>query len=165
MRILGVDPGLRVTGYGVVDHEAGDLNLVEAGIITTEAKDGVSERLHAIHQGIQSVLKDLKPDIMVLEKLYSDYRHPTTAILMGHARGVICLASGEAQTPLVNMPSTRVKKAILSNGHASKLQINRAVQGILGLKQAPKPLDVSDALAIAISYAWMRREALLETAA
>jgi len=164
VRILGVDPGLRVTGYGVVDHEAGDLNLVEAGIITTEAKDGVSERLHAIHQGIQSVLKDLKPDVMVLEKLYSDYRHPTTAILMGHARGVVCLASGEARTPLVNVPSTRVKKAILSNGHASKLQINRAVQGILGLKQAPKPLDVSDALAIAISYAWMHRETLLETA-
>ena len=162
MRILGVDPGLRVTGYGVIDHQGSDLNLVEAGVLHTDATDGISVRLNTIYQGMRDLMKELRPDVMVLEKLYSDYRHPTTAILMGHARGVVCLASGEFETPLVNLASTRVKKSIVSHGHASKDQISRAVQGILRLKQAPKPLDVSDALAVAISYAWTRQENRLE---
>lgn len=76
---------------------------------------------------------------------------------MGHARGVACLASGEHKIPLVNLAPTRVKKSILSNGHASKEQINHAVQRILQLRAAPKPWDVSDALAIAISFAWTKR--------
>lgn len=157
MRIVGIDPGLRVTGYGVIDCAGSDIRLIEAGIIETRAKDGISERLSTIYQGLTDLLSDLKPEVMVLEKLYSDYRHPTTAILMGHARGVACLASGEHKIPLVNLAPTRVKKSILSNGHASKEQINHAVQRILQLRAAPKPWDVSDALAIAISFAWTKR--------
>jgi len=157
LRIVGIDPGLRVTGYGVIDCAGSDIRLIEAGIVETRAKDGISERLSTIYQGLTDLLSDLKPEVMVLEKLYSDYRHPTTAILMGHARGVACLVSGEYKIPLVNLAPTRVKKSILSNGHASKEQINRAVQRILQLRDAPKPLDVSDALAIAISFAWTNR--------
>ncbi len=159
MIILGVDPGLRTTGYGVIEEISGRLKLIEAGVIVTEARSNISERLKLIHDAVVELLKERKPEVIALEKLYSDYRHPTTAILMGHARGVICLAAGLFNTPLVNIPSTRVKKSVISHGHASKDQVARAVQGILSLKQAPKPHDVTDALAVAISYAFTKRGA------
>lgn len=159
MIILGVDPGLRITGYGVIEEAGGRVKLIEAGVITTRAGASISERLLSIHEGLNELLSERKPEVIALEKLYSDYRHPTTAILMGHARGVICLSAGLFKTPLVNIPSTRVKKSVISHGHASKDQVARAVQGILGLKQPPKPHDVTDALAVAISYAFTHRQA------
>lgn len=159
MIILGIDPGLQTTGYGVIDESAGRVRLIEAGIISTKAKSAISERLRTIYEALTELLRDRKPEVVALEKLYSDYRHPTTAILMGHARGVICLAAGVFSTPLVNIPSTRVKKSVISHGHASKDQVARAVQGILNLKQQPKPHDVTDALAVAISYAFTRGHA------
>ncbi len=152
MKILGVDPGLRVTGYGVILQDGQDVQLIEAGVIKTTTKAPIAARLAEIHEGLMSLIADTEPDVMVIEKLYSDYRHPTTAILMGHARGVICLAAGLNKIPLESLPSTRVKKMIVSHGHASKDQVGRAIQGILGLKEIPKPADVSDALAIAIGY-------------
>jgi crossover junction endodeoxyribonuclease RuvC len=156
--ILGIDPGLRTTGYGVIEETSGRLKLVEAGTIVTEASSNISDRLRLIHDAIVELLKERKPEVIALEKLYSDYRHPTTAILMGHARGVICLAAGLFRIPLTNIPSTRVKKSVISHGHASKDQVARAVQGILGLKQPPKPHDVTDALAVAISYAFTHKQ-------
>ena len=94
---------------------------------------------------------------MVLEKIYSHYRHPTTAILMAHARAAVCLVSGIYEIRLVNYPSTKIKKTITGNGHASKEQVQRMVQNILKLKVPPEPLDVSDALAMAISYCYMEK--------
>jgi len=157
LRILGIDPGLRTTGYGVIDHEGERISLVEAGVITTSSEDGISKRLENIHDALQELFAETRPDQVVLEKLYADYRHPTTAILMGHARGVICLVCSQKRVPLVSIPSTRVKKAIISDGHASKEQISRAVGSILRLKSRPKPLDVTDALAIAISYVFTNK--------
>lgn len=159
MIILGVDPGLRITGYGVIEENQGRIQLIEAGVITTKAQSSISDRLKAIYEGLSELLSERKPAVIALEKLYSDYRHPTTAILMGHARGVICLAAGMFNTPLTNIPSTRVKKSVISHGHASKDQVARAVQSILGLKQPPKPHDVTDALAVAISFAFTHRQA------
>lgn len=159
MIILGVDPGLRVTGYGVIEETAGRVKLVEAGVISTKSGDSISDRLKSIYEGLTELLSERKPEVIAMEKLYSDYRHPTTAILMGHARGVLCLAAGMHRVPLTNIPSTRVKKSVISHGHASKDQVARAVQGILGLKQPPKPHDVTDALAVAISFAFTRRQA------
>ena len=152
MKILGIDPGLRVTGYGVITSEKFAFGLLEAGVIRTGAKDGIAQRLATIHRGVASLLRDLKPDVIVLEKLFAHYKHPATSILMGHARGVICLASHEYDVPLVSFASTRVKKAVSSHGHATKQQVQRAVQGFLGLKAAPSPVDVSDALAVALTY-------------
>ncbi len=157
MKILGVDPGLRITGYGVIEEVGGRLALLEAGVITTVSTAGIGERLKSIYEGLTELIRDRKPEVLALEKMYSDYRHPTTAILMGHARGVICLAAGMSGIPLINIPSTRVKKSVISHGHASKEQIGRAVQGILQLKRPPQPYDVTDALAVAISYAFTRR--------
>lgn len=157
MIILGVDPGLRTTGYGVIEEKLGRLTLIEAGTIVTGADSSISDRLKLIYDAVTELLKERNPDVIAIEKLYSDYRHPTTAILMGHARGVICLAAGMSGIPLTNIPSTRVKKSVISHGHASKDQVARAVQGILGLKNPPSPHDVTDALAVAISFAFTHR--------
>ena len=159
MRILGIDPGLRVTGYGVIQIPKKysmdeDLELIEAGIIRTRQTSGIAERLASIYESLSEVIAELTPDVLVIEKLYAHYKHPATAILMGHARGAVCLLSGTKRLPLVSLASTHVKKAVTGHGHAGKSQIQRMVQHYLSLKDAPDPPDVADALAIAISYAF-----------
>ena len=150
MRILGVDPGLNVTGYGVIEDTT--FRVVEAGVIRTMVNTPIQERLAKIYGSITDIIAEHKPGVLVLEKIYSHYKHPTTAILMGHARGVTCLACGINDVRLVNYPSTRIKKAVSGNGHASKVQVQRVVQRLLGLKTAPEPVNVTDALAMAISF-------------
>lgn len=159
MRILGVDPGLRITGYGVIQIPKNfslgqDIELIEAGVIRTRQASGIAERLARIHDGLSEVISESKPDTLVIEKLYAHYKHPATAILMGHARGVVCLLSGTKHVPLVSIASTHVKKAVTGHGHAGKLQVQRMIQHYLGLKDLPEPPDVADALAIAISHAF-----------
>ena len=156
-RILGVDPGLRVTGYGVISVSSNGsreerIDLVEAGIIRTDTGTGIAARLSKVYRALSEVITELKPDILVIEKLYAHYKHPATAILMGHARGVVCLLSGTHQVTLVNLASTRVKKAVTGRGHAGKMQVQRMVQHALQLKALPEPADVADALAIALAY-------------
>jgi crossover junction endodeoxyribonuclease RuvC len=155
MRILGIDPGLGTTGYGII--ESGSFKLVEAGVIKTRANTPIQSRLRKIFDGARSIIDEHKPDVLVLEKIYSHYKHPATAILMGHARAVICLACGLSGVSLINYPSTKIKKAVTGNGHASKKQVQRIVQNTLKLKQIPEPPDVSDALAMAITYCYLNR--------
>lgn len=162
MRILGVDPGLNVTGYGVIDDR--DLSVVEAGVIKTKAARPIQERLDEIFASVSEIIGEYRPGVLVLEKIYSHYQHPTTAILMGHARAAVCLACGVHAVKLVNYPSTRIKKCITGNGHASKRQVQRMVQTLLRLKVAPEPADVSDALAIALSYIYTKEHASVEGA-
>jgi len=153
MIILGVDPGLAVPGYGVIEaknsHQA---KLKEAGLIKTKAGDRISIRLEKIYKNLLNIVGDYKPEVLVLEKLYSHYRHPATSILMGHARGVACLAAGVSGIKLVNYPSTRIKKAITGRGQASKMQIQGMVQELLAIKDKRQPMDVTDALACALTY-------------
>ena len=155
MRILGIDPGLQITGYGVIAVSAGrrEPELIEAGVIRTQTRDGIAARLSKVYRALSGAVKDLKPDVIVIERLYAHYKHPATAILMGHARGVVCLLSGMHGVPLASVASTHVKKSVTGHGHAGKSQIQRMVQHVLGLKEAPSPPDVADALAIAIAYA------------
>ncbi len=153
MRILGIDPGLNTTGYGII--EDGTFKLVEAGIIKTRANTPIQDRINKIFDEISVLIEEHKPGVLVLEKIYSHYKHPTTAILMAHARAMACLVCGKFDVKLVNYPSTRIKKAITGNGHASKEQVQRMVQGILKLKVPPEPVDVSDALAMAMSYCYI----------
>ena len=153
MTILGVDPGLNITGYGVITvDKSRHLKLKEAGVIRTKSRDGISARLKNIFKNLLDVINEYKPEVLVLEKLYSHYKHPVTSILMGHARGVVCLAAGISGIRLVNYPSTRIKKAVTGRGRASKLQIQGMIQELLKLKKKPEPLDVSDALACALTY-------------
>lgn len=155
MRILGIDPGLGTTGYGIIEDKT--FKLIEAGIIKTRANTPIQSRLKKIFDSLTEIIKEHKPDVLVLEKIYSHYRHPTTAILMGHARAAACLASGIHEIRLVNYSPTKIKKTITGNGQASKQQVQRMVQNILKLKDPPEPVDVSDALAMAISYCYMKR--------
>ena len=153
MRILGIDPGLGITGYGLIELSGRDLKIIEAGVIRSNAKHKIEARLAEIYKKIESLIKETKPDVVVLEELYSHYKHPRTSILMGHARGIICLAVERQGAELVSYSSTRIKKAVTGRGHASKQQIQRTVTSFLGLKRAPEPVDVTDALALALAHA------------
>jgi len=157
MRILGVDPALTVTGYGVIDAEGKNLALLEAGIIKTSPRQAIPLRLEKIHQAVLRLISDTKPEVMVLEKLYAHYRHPTTAFILGQARGVICLTCAQQGIPLVEYGATRVKKAITGRGLASKHQIQRMVTGVLSLGKVPSYTDVTDALALAIAHSYIMR--------
>jgi crossover junction endodeoxyribonuclease RuvC len=152
MRILGIDPGLNTTGYGVLDIAEQKPKLIEAGIVRSKSGDPFANRIQEIYTGVVEVIRALQPDVMALEKLYSHYDRPTTAILMGHARGVICLAAAEANIPVEDYAATQVKKTLTGNGRAPKAQMQRAVQLELGLTAAPEPADVADALAIAFCH-------------
>jgi crossover junction endodeoxyribonuclease RuvC len=152
MRILGIDPGLNTTGYGVLDIVEQKPKLVEAGIVRSQSGGPFADRIQEIYAGVTDVIRSLQPDVMALEKLYSHYERPTTAILMGHARGVICLAAAEANIPVEDYAATQVKKTLTGNGRAPKTQMQRAIQLELGLTAAPEPADVADALAIAFCH-------------
>jgi len=157
MRILGIDPALVITGYGVLDTKGDKFSLVEAGIISTSSKDILTKRLNKIYCGVVKLITDTKPDVLVLEKIYAHYRHPTTSYILGQARGVICLACATKDIPLVEYAATRVKKAVVGNGLASKAQVQRMVAGILGLTTLPKYMDVTDALSMAIAHSYITR--------
>ncbi len=156
MRILGIDPGLGITGYGLI--EQGDFRLVEAGVIRTLSNTPIESRVKKIFDEIAGIIEEHNPEVLVLEKIYSHYKHPATSILMGHARAMACLVCGKFNVKLVNYPSTRIKKVVTGNGHASKEQVQRMVKDILKLKIAPEPKDVSDALAMAICYCFVERK-------
>ena len=156
MRILGIDPGLQITGYGIIEDKK--FKLVEAGVIRTKTGTTIQARITKIFDEISEIVDEHRPDVLVLEKIYSHYKHPTTAILMGHARAMACLVCGKFNVELINYPSTRIKKAVTGNGHASKYQVQRMVQSLLKLKAPPEPVDVSDALAMAISYCYIEKK-------
>ncbi|QDS86709.1 Crossover junction endodeoxyribonuclease RuvC [Rosistilla ulvae] len=148
--ILGVDPGLNITGYGVIRSTAAGIELLEAGIIRTKAKASLERRLLDLHEGLGEVIAAHKPSVLALEQLYSHYKRPQTAILMGHARGVICLLAAQAGIAIESFEATRVKRMMTGNGHAPKDQMQMAVKLQLNLATVPEPPDVADALAIAL---------------
>ncbi len=153
MLILGIDPGLRRTGFGGIKLEGTKTRLVEAGVIRTNEKLGLASRLTELSEGLAEVMAGLDPEVVVVESLYSHYKHPRTAILMGHARGVILLTAALRQTPVIDYSATKIKKALTGNGRAAKRQVQRTVKVALGLEAEPEPADVADALAVALCHA------------
>ncbi|MCE5325210.1 MAG: crossover junction endodeoxyribonuclease RuvC [Planctomycetaceae bacterium] len=149
-RVLGIDPGLNITGYGVVDFVAGGPRIIEAGAIRTVAKADMPARIAQIYADLKEIIAEFHPDCVAVEKLYSHCSHPLTSVLMGHARGVILLAAAQAGIAVLNLPATKVKKSLTGNGHASKLQMQRSVQSVCKLPELPSPPDVADAIAIAL---------------
>ena len=151
--ILGIDPGLNITGYGVLEVTAKrTLRLVEAGVIRGGNSRSIEIRLREIHQGVQEVLAAHRPQVLALEQLYSHYERPQTAILMGHARGVICLAASLAGVRVRHYAGTQVKRLLTGSGRAPKTQMQQAVCRELKLAAPPEPPDVADALAIALCH-------------
>ncbi|MBV8371846.1 MAG: crossover junction endodeoxyribonuclease RuvC [Candidatus Eremiobacteraeota bacterium] len=152
MRILGIDPALRTTGYGVIETTRTRVRLVEAGIVAPRNGATFEQRLRQLHAGITDVIDQTRPECVVIEDLYTGYRNPMTAVLMAHARGVLCLAAAQAEIAVHTLAPTRVKRALVGSGGARKAQINAMVTHLLGLRTAPKPDDVSDALALALAF-------------
>jgi crossover junction endodeoxyribonuclease RuvC len=150
--VLGVDPGLNTTGYGVLELAPGAPKLCEAGVIRGGSSRSLAARLAEIHAGLSEVLAQWQPAGMGLEELYSHYERPRTAILMGHARGVIVLAAAEAGVPVASYGATAVKKLLTGSGRAPKGQVQQAVQRELRLPRLPEPPDVADALAVALCH-------------
>lgn len=153
--VLGIDPGLRLTGYGVValDEGAFEPRLIEAGVVRLDAALSMEGRLDQLYTDMVGVIEEHKPDHLAVEKLYAHYKHPRTAILMAHARGVILLAARRRGVSVEHLPSTAVKRAVTGYGHASKEQVQRAVQSQCRLPAPPSPADVADAIAIALTSA------------
>jgi crossover junction endodeoxyribonuclease RuvC len=159
MRILGIDPGLNITGYAVI--EAGELRpqLIEAGVVRGKTRGSLDARLQEIHTGVSDVIASLRPSVMAIEQLYSHYKRPRTSILMGHARGVIVLAAAQVGVPTKAYAATQVKLMLTGAGRAPKSQMQNAICREFGLLASPEPPDVADALAIALChYHATRRE-------
>jgi crossover junction endodeoxyribonuclease RuvC len=154
--ILGIDPGLNTTGYGVLDAGGKQVKLLEGGVIRSRSKK-LAEKIKEIYDGLCEVIAAYRPGELALEELYSHYDRPTTAILMGHARGAICLAAAQNDDTVHSYAATQVKKILTGNGRASKDQVQRAIQLELRLPQYPDPPDVADALAIALCHFHLRK--------
>ena len=153
MRILGLDPGLNTTGYGVIDCSRSDMRLVEFGVITPARASQLSERLVELQLGLAQVILALHPDVMVIEEVFSRTAYPHTAIMMAHARGVLVCTAASKDMPVFHYSATAVKRALVGNGLASKEQVAAMVIQALRLRSSPKPVDKTDALALAIAHA------------
>jgi len=158
VRILGVDPGLRTTGYGVVDASARRYRLIEGGVLRPKPTLPLEARLAQLHAAMLEVVRSTQPDCMVVEELWSAPKHPPTAVLMGHARGVIALAAGLCEVTFEELSHVTVKRALTGTGAARKEQVKAMVCVHLGLTVAPEPDDVSDALALALVFAMRERD-------
>ncbi len=164
MRIVGIDPGLRITGYACVELRPGavDPALVEAGVIRLRAEEPVAARLRALHEELGALLDELRPARVAVEQVFAHVKHVRTAIVMGHGRGVVLLAAQLRDLPIDEFAPAEVKKSLTGQGAASKGQMQRAVMHQFGLRALPEPPDVADAIAIAACAARRHREALGE---
>jgi crossover junction endodeoxyribonuclease RuvC len=157
MRILGIDPGLRVTGYGAIDCTSEKTRLIEAGVISPDVRAPLERRLGTLHAELSATIAAVRPDVMVVEELWTAYKNPTTAVLMGHARGVLYLAAFAHGIRVRGLAHSHVKRALTGSGAARKEQVKRMVMVHLSLSIAPQPDDVSDALALALALANIER--------
>lgn len=162
VRILGIDPGLRITGYGCIDADDSGETLVEGGVFRLGRADSktdaaratdimtISARLAELDADLRSVIARLKPDLVAVEQLFAHPKHPATSIVMGHARGVILLAVRHAGLKLMEIRPNEIKKSLTGFGHAKKGQMQSAIQAFFRLEEPPRPPDVADAIAIAL---------------
>jgi crossover junction endodeoxyribonuclease RuvC len=146
---MGVDPGLVATGFGVLEMGAGGVGVRDAGVISTTTGQPLEVRLNALYRAVHRIIDAESPGLLVVEDLYTEYKFPRTAILMGHARGVIYLAARQLGVGVLALAPAEVKRAMTGNGAAGKAQVQRAVQTVLGLRDLPRPSHVADALGLA----------------
>jgi len=151
MRILGIDPGYAILGYGVVDAEGTKLSAVDYGVIETTPDEALPERLSRLYDGMQTLIERFRPDMAVFEELFF-YRNTTTALAVGAGRGVAILSAQQAGIPLYEYTPMQIKLAVTGNGHADKRAVQQMVKLLLSLRSEPKPDDAADALAAAICH-------------
>lgn len=152
MRIIGIDPGTGILGFGVIDVKNGKTMLVDAGVIRTPVKEDDAVRLHTIYDELSDIIAQTKPDMMSVEKLFFA-RNVTTAMTVSQARGVVLLCAKQAGLGIAEYTPMQIKQAITGYGKADKKQMQEMVKVILGLSEIPKPDDAADALAAALTYA------------
>lgn len=152
--VLGLDPGLHRTGYGALEAGAGRPRVREVGVLTTPPRQAMGDRLLQLYRDVDHLLRDLRPGVVVLEDLFVHGRFPRTAIVLGHARGIIVLAAAARGIRVLELAPAVVKRAVAGHGRASKAQVQTAVRGLLGLR----PLtDAHAADALALAYAGLHR--------
>ena len=151
MRILGIDCGSRITGYGVIDGGGADCCFVQCGAIRTKATDSLASRLRTIHNGILAIINEFRPDAAAFESLFYA-SNVQSALKLGHVRGVSIFAAAEANIPVFEYSPLEVKSAVTGYGRAEKLQVQQMVRVLLKLQTAPETYDASDALAVAICH-------------
>ncbi|HRX85831.1 MAG TPA: crossover junction endodeoxyribonuclease RuvC [Phycisphaerae bacterium] len=150
MIVCGIDPGLDTTGYAIVRCDGvGRASILDAGILRTSPRANLADRLVQLADDFAEVLLQWKPAAVGVEQLYAHYKHPRTAIQMGHARGVLLAAAARNGATVSNFSATHVKKHLTGNGRASKTQVQQAVQSLFRLPSMPEPPDLADAIAIA----------------
>jgi crossover junction endodeoxyribonuclease RuvC len=151
LRAVGFDPGLAETGFAAVEGGREGLSVLGTGVLRTHAADPLEMRLEALFDAVHGVLASFGPDLLVVEDVFSAPAVPRTAILMGHARAVICLAARQRKLTVLSITPAEVKRAVTASGAAPKAQVARAVQARLGLPALPRPSHVADALALAFT--------------
>lgn len=156
MRIIGIDPGTGILGFGVIDIKIGSTKMVTAGVITTPAHTPIDERLEEIFDGLTDIISETKPDVMSIEKLFFA-RNVTTAITVAQARGVAMLTGRRAKLSIAEYTPQQIKQTLTGYGKADKKQVQEMVRIQLNLTEVPKPDDCADALAAAITHAMMSR--------
>ncbi|HEY1085703.1 MAG TPA: crossover junction endodeoxyribonuclease RuvC [Candidatus Saccharimonadales bacterium] len=156
MRVLGIDPGTGILGFGVVEVNGRTLKMVTAGVIKTPAHTPLDERLEEIYDGLKQIIEETKPEVVSIEKLFFS-RNVTTAISVSHARGVAMLACKQGGLKIAEYTPLQIKQTLTGYGKADKKQVQEMVKLQLGLSSVPKPDDAADALAAAITYIAMSR--------
>lgn len=156
MRIIGIDPGTGILGFGVVDVVKGKATMVTAGVITTPAHTPLDERLEEIYDSLMDIIAETNPTVMSIEKLFFA-RNVTTAMSVSHARGVAMLAGKKSKLLLAEYTPLQIKQTLTGYGKADKKQVQEMVRIHLNLTEVPKPDDCADALATAITYSLMSR--------
>lgn len=156
MRIIGIDPGTGILGFGVIDVKMGKAKLVTAGVIRTPAHTPLPERLAEIYEGLSDIIAETKPTVMAIEKLFFA-RNVTTAMSVSHARGVAMLTGQQAGLKIEEYTPLQIKQSLTGYGKADKKQVQEMVRIHLGLTEVPKPDDCADALAAAIMCGFMLR--------
>jgi len=156
MRIIGIDPGTGILGFGVIEFNKGKMKMIDAGVVRTPAHTPLDERLEEIFDSLTEIISDTKPDVMSIEKLFFA-QNVTTAISVSHARGVAMLAGRKASLPIAEYTPLEIKQTVTGYGKADKKQVQEMVRIQLGLQNVPKPDDCADALATAITHYLMTR--------
>lgn len=156
MKILGIDPGIAIMGYGVVEFKANKVKVIENGVVTTSSKTTTPERLSILYKNLNEIIKEFKPDEFAIEELFFN-QNVKTAITVGHARGIQILSAQENSLPIYEYTPLQIKQAITGYGRANKSQMQKTVTTLLSLKEIPKPDDAADALSVALCHALSQR--------
>ena len=156
MKILGIDPGFKATGYGCIKVDHRSVTLIETGTIEPKQKDLIQNRIQKIYSILGDLIDEHNPQVLVLEKLYAHHAHPVTASKLGHVRGVICLLCAQKNIELAEYSVKRIRKALTGNGNATKVQTKRVVADLLKIDESKLTLDASDALALSLGYMRMQ---------